>query len=62
MKLLEPLRPTLIYLYREKTEDVIAFIEKQRGLKDQQSTWERDKERPYNIFDMLREDYANIGG
>ncbi len=67
MKLLEPLRPALIYLYREKTEDSIAFIEKQRGMKDLQSTWERDKERPYyrnkqhNVtafFDFLK-DYAN---
>lgn len=47
MKLLEPLRPALIYLYREKTEDSIAFMERQRGIKDLESTWERDKARPY---------------
>jgi len=67
MKLLEPLRPALIYLYREKTEDAIAFMEKQRGLKDLQSTWERDKERSYYrnkqrdltaFYDFLK-DYAD---
>ena len=67
MKKLNPLRPVLIYLYREKREDSIAFIEKQRGMNDLQSTWERDRERPYYrnkqqdvtaFFDFLR-DYAD---
>ena len=67
MRMLMPLRPALIYLYRENTEDSIAFIEKQRGLRDLESTWERDKERPYyrnkqqNVtafFDFLK-DYAD---
>jgi hypothetical protein len=57
----------LIYLYREKTEDSIAFIEKRRGMKNLESTWERDKERPYYrnkqhdvtaFFDFLK-DYAD---
>lgn len=47
MELLKPLHPALIYLYREKTEDSIAFLEKQRGVGDLESTWERDKARPY---------------
>lgn len=47
MNMLRPLRPALIYLYREKTGDSIAFMEKQRGMKNLESTWERDKERPY---------------
>ena len=67
MKLLEPLHPALIYLYREKTEDSITFMEKQRGMKDLESTWERDKERPYyqnkqqdvTAFFNFLEDYAN---
>ena len=61
------LRPALIYLYREKTRDSIAFMEKQRGMKDLESAWERDKERPYYrnkqqdvtaFFDFLM-DYAD---
>ena len=68
MNMLSPLRPALIYLYREKTEDAIAFIEKQRGMKDLVSAWERDKERPYYrgkqrdvtaFFDFLK-DYADF--
>ncbi len=67
MNMLRPLRPALIYLYRENTEDAIDFIEKQRGIKNLESTWERDKERPYYrsrqqdvtaFFDFLK-DYAD---
>ncbi len=67
LNMLRPLHPALIYLYREKTEDAIAFMEKQRGMKDLESTWERDKERPYYrnkqqdvtaFFDFLKE-YAD---
>ena len=67
MDLLKPLHPALIYLYREKTEDSIAFIEKQRGVRDLESIWERDKGRPYYqnkqqdvtaYFDFLK-DYAD---
>ena len=67
MNLLKPLNPALIYLYRENTEDSIAFMEKQRGIKDLESTWERDKERAYYqnkqkdvtaFFDFLK-DYAD---
>ena len=64
---LKPLRPALIYLYRENTEDSIAFMERQRGIRDLESTWQRDKGRPYYrnkqqdvtaFFDFLR-DYAD---
>ncbi len=67
MNMLSPLHPALIYLYRENTEDSIAFIEKQRGIKDLESIWERDKEGPYYrnkqqdvtaFFDFLK-DYAD---
>ena len=47
MDLIKPLHPALIYLYREKTEDSIAFIEKQRGIQDLESIWQRDKGKPY---------------
>ncbi len=68
MNMLRPLHPALIYLYRENIEDSIAFIEKQRGIRDLESTWERDKERPYYrnkqqditaFFDFLK-DYADF--
>ena len=67
MDLLRPLRPALIYLYREEAGDSIAFIEKQRGIGALESTWERDKRRPYYrnkqqdvtaYFDFLK-DYAD---
>ena len=67
MDMLKPLRPALIYLYRENTRDSIEFMEKQRGVKDLESTWIRDKERPYYrnkqqdvtaFFDFLQ-DYAD---
>ena len=66
MELLKPLHPALIYLYRKKTEDSIAYLEKQRGVKDLESIWERDKARPYYrnkrqdvtaFYDFLK-DYA----
>ncbi len=67
MDLLKPLHPALIYLYRENTEDSIAFVEKQRGIKGLESIWQRDKGKPYYrnkqqdmtaFFDFL-EDYAD---
>jgi len=68
MNRLRPLHPALIYLYRENTGESIAFIEKQRGIKDLESIWERDKARPYYrnkqqdvtaFFDFLT-DYADF--
>ena len=47
MDMLRPLHPALIYLYRENIEDSIAFLKKQRGIKDLESTWKRDKGRSY---------------
>ena len=67
MNLLRPLHPALIYLYRENAGDSIAFLERQRGIGDLESTWKRDKARPYYrnrqqdvtaYFDFLR-DYAD---
>ena len=67
MQMLKPLRPALIYLYRQNTEDAIAFMEEQRGIREMECTWERDKGRPYYrnkqqdataFFDFLK-DYAD---
>ncbi|MBO4887193.1 MAG: hypothetical protein J5589_02625 [Firmicutes bacterium] len=66
---LSPLDPLLIYLYRENTEDSIAYLQNQRGMKDLEHTWERDKEEPYYthkqkdvtaFYDFLKDytDYA----
>lgn len=44
---IKPLNPLLIYLYREHTEDSIAYLKEQRGEKDLVSTWERDQGEPY---------------
>ncbi|SCX17190.1 hypothetical protein SAMN02910339_02397 [Lachnospiraceae bacterium YSD2013] len=63
---IEPLNPLLIYLYREHTEDSIAFMKEQRGEQALVSTWERDKGEPYYqskqkdvtaFYDFLK-DYA----
>ena len=67
MKMLKPLNPLLIWLYREKTEDSIAFLEQQRGPEDLQSTWERDRDQPYyrnkqndvTAFHDFLKDYAD---
>ena len=44
---IKTLNPLLIYLYREHTEDSIAFLKEQRGEQDLVSTWERDQGEPY---------------
>ncbi len=63
---IKPLNPVPIYLYREHTEDSIAYLKEQRGEQDLVSTWERDKEEPYYhskqkdvtaFYDFLK-DYA----
>ncbi len=64
---LTPLNPLLIYLYRENTEDSIAYMKNQRGIKDLEHIWERDQEEPYYLnkqkdvtafYDFLK-DYAD---
>jgi len=44
---IKPLNPLLIYLYREHTEDSIAYMKQQRGEQDLVSTWQRDQGEPY---------------
>jgi len=46
-EIVKPLNPSLIYLYRENTEDTIEYIEKDRGTECLAKGWERDKARPY---------------
>ncbi|MDR2686177.1 MAG: hypothetical protein LBB75_00355 [Oscillospiraceae bacterium] len=66
----ERLRPALIYLYRENTEDSIAYLEKDRGIQGLESIWERDKARPYyrdkpagaEGFKQFLRDYAGFAG
>jgi hypothetical protein len=65
---IKPLNPLLIYLYREHTENSIAYLKEQRGEQDLVSTWERDKWEPYYqskqkdvtaFYDFLK-DYATL--
>lgn len=45
--IISPLKPVLIYLSRERTEDAIAFLEKERGPEFLEAIWERDQHEPY---------------
>ena len=45
--ILTPLKPVLIYLYREKIEDAIAYLEKDRGVDFLEYIYERDKKEPF---------------
>lgn len=45
--MLAPLKPALVYLYREKTEEAIAYLEKQRGAGFLEYIYERDKKEPF---------------
>jgi len=42
-----PLKPCLLYLYREDAEASIDFLEKDRGTQDLSNIWERDRAMPY---------------
>lgn len=45
--IIKPLNPSLIYFYREDTEDTVNFLEKIRGTQFMENIWERDKSEPY---------------
>ncbi|MFD0716415.1 hypothetical protein [Paenibacillus sp. GCM10027626] len=45
--IITPLNPTLVYLYRENTNDTIDFLVRDRGMHFMESIWERDRNRPY---------------
>ena len=68
--IIKPLNPCLIYLYRKDTEATIDYLEKERGTKDLENGWERDKSQPYyrnkskgaeGRKQFLR-DYASLAG
>lgn len=46
-EIIRPLKPSLIYLWRKKTEDTIVFLEKERGQQFMKAIWERDQHEPY---------------
>jgi hypothetical protein len=46
-EIVSPLNPSLVYLYRENTEDTIDYLIKDRGLSFLERIWERDREQPY---------------
>jgi len=46
-EIVKHMTPSLIYLYRENTEDTIQYLEKDRGTQGLTRVWERDKTRPY---------------
>ncbi|BBH24414.1 hypothetical protein Back11_57590 [Paenibacillus baekrokdamisoli] len=46
-RIISPLHPSLIYLYREKTDDTINYLVRERGVTFLERIWNRDKERPY---------------
>ncbi len=46
-EIIKPLRPSLVYLYRDNVEDAIAFLRKERGDESLRKIWERDRAQPY---------------
>lgn len=68
INIVKPLKPNLIYFYRENAEDTISYLEKIRGTQFMESIWERDKFEPYYCskpkgaegHKQFLRDYANI--
>lgn len=46
-KMISPLKPSLIYMYRNDTEDTIDYLVEGRGTEFLERIWERDKHQPY---------------
>ncbi|GGE02889.1 hypothetical protein [Paenibacillus nasutitermitis] len=46
-KIISPLNPSLIYLYRDNTDDTIDYLVKCRGTAFLERIWERDKHQRY---------------
>ncbi|WP_419884660.1 hypothetical protein [Paenibacillus sp. B-A-8] len=46
-KIISPLQPSLIYLYRNNTDDTIDYLAKSRGTAFLERIWERDNHQPY---------------
>jgi len=45
--IISPLHPSLVYLYRENTEDTIDYLVEDRGISHLEYIWERDKHQAY---------------
>lgn len=45
--IISPLKPVLIYLCRERTEDTVAYLEMERGCEFMEDIWKRDQHEPY---------------
>lgn len=46
-EIIKPLRPSLVYLYRDDAETTIDYLEKDRGTSYLEYLYQRDKNRPY---------------
>ncbi|MHC0038802.1 P-loop NTPase family protein [Pseudoneobacillus sp. C159] len=46
-EIVAPLNPSLVYLYRENTEDTIDYLIRARGISFLERIWERDQKQPY---------------
>lgn len=46
-KIIKPLEPTMVYLYRDNFENTIEYLIKDRGIDWLNGIWERDKHLPY---------------
>ncbi len=68
IKIILPLKPSLIFLYRENTEATIDYLENDRGTSYLEYLWQRDKAQPYykskphgaESFKQFLRDYANM--
>ncbi|ARU60795.1 hypothetical protein CBW65_06585 [Tumebacillus avium] len=45
--IISPLNPSLVYFYRENTNDTIDYLIQERGVRFLESIWERDRNQPY---------------
>jgi hypothetical protein len=65
-EIVSPLNPSLVYLYRENTDDTINYLIRDRGISFLERIWERDKEQPYYLnrptgsagYSLFLKDYA----
>ncbi|MCQ6562548.1 hypothetical protein [Paenibacillus mendelii] len=46
-EIIMPLQPSLVYYYRENTEDTIDYLAESRGIGFFNRIWERDRKQPY---------------
>ena len=66
--IIRPLKPCLIYFYRENAEATIDYLENDRGTSYLEYLWQRDKNQPYYVgkppgaesFKQFLRDYAKM--